>query len=205
VAKARLHEVAEALEKREPQSCDRDWGKVPLGELTTHIVEKYHAYVRQEIPRVILLAAKVVGVHGKNHGELPQTQSSFQVLAEELTTHLMKEERILFPYIEQLDVAGNCGRQPAPSVFGTVKIPVRMMMMEHDSAGELLHKIREVTSNYAVPADACISFKMLYRALEEFEADLHQHIHLENNILFPRAVEFEAGGIKGLGSEEKQP
>jgi regulator of cell morphogenesis and NO signaling len=191
-AKANIREVAEALEKRGPQTGDRDWAKVPLGELTKHIVEKHHAYVRQEIPRVILLAAKVVGVHGKNHVELEQIQSSFQALAGELTTHLMKEERMLFPYIEQLEAAGNCGSQPAPSVFGTVKNPVRMMMMEHDSAGELLRKMREVTNDYALPADACISFKMLYRALQEFEADLHQHIHLENNILFPRAVELEA-------------
>ncbi|MGB7513160.1 MAG: iron-sulfur cluster repair di-iron protein [Candidatus Acidiferrum sp.] len=191
-AKVNLQEVAEALEKPQSQSGDRDWQKVTLAELAKHIVAKHHEYVRQEIQRLIPLSAKVAGVHGKNHPELETIQSSFQALAEELTAHLMKEERILFPYIEQLELAANFGSPLAASPFGTVKNPVRMMMMEHDSAGELLRKMREASGNYALPADACTSFQMLYRALEEFEADLHQHIHLENNILFPRAIELEA-------------
>ena len=191
-AKVNLQEVAEALEKPQSQSGDRDWQKVTLAELAKHIVAKHHEYVRQEIQRLIPLSAKVAGVHGKNHPELETIQSSFQALAEELTAHLMKEERILFPYIEQLELAANFGSPLAASPFGTVKNPVRMMMMEHDSAGELLRKMREASGNYALPADACTSFQMLYRALEEIEADLHQHIHLENNILFPRAIELEA-------------
>jgi len=191
-AKVNLREVAEALEKPQPQSGERDWQKATLAELTKHIVEKHHGYVRQEIQRLIPLSAKVVGVHGKNHPELEQIQSSFQALAEELTMHLMKEERMLFPYIEQLEIAGNSGSRPAAPMFGKVQNPVRMMMMEHDSAGELLRKMRRITNDYALPEDACMSFKMLYRALQEFETDLHQHIHLENNILFPRAVELEA-------------
>ena len=191
-AKVNLQEVAEALEEPQTQSGDRDWQKANLAELAEHIVAKHHEYVRQEIQRLIPLAAKVAGVHGKNHPELQGIQSSFQALAEELTTHLMKEERMLFPYIAQLELAAKSGNRPAASPFGTVKNPVRMMMMEHDSAGELLRKIREVSNNYNLPADACMSFQMLYRALEEFEADLHKHIHLENNILFPRAVELEA-------------
>ena len=191
-AKVNLQEVAEALEKPQTESGDRDWQKATLAELAEHIVAKHHEYVRQEIQRLIPLSAKVAGVHGKNHPDLEQIQSSFESLAEELTTHLMKEERMLFPYIAQLELAAKSGNRPAASPFGTVKNPVRMMMMEHDSAGELLRKMREVSKNYNLPADACMSFQMLYRALEEFEADLHQHIHLENNILFPRAVELEA-------------
>ena len=191
-AKVNALEVAEALEKPQPQGGDPDWQKATLAELVKHIVAKHHEYVRQEIQRLIPLSAKVSGVHGKNHPELEKVQSSFQALAEELTTHLMKEERMLFPYIEQLELAANSGSLPAASPFGTVKNPVRMMMMEHDSAGELLRKMRDVSKNYALPADACMSFQMLYRALEEFESDLHQHIHLENNILFPRAIELEA-------------
>ena len=191
-AKVNLQEVAEALEKPQTQSGDRDWQKATLAELAEHIVAKHHEYVRQEIQRLIPLSAKVAGVHGKNHPEVEQIQSSFQSLAEELTTHLMKEERMLFPYIAQLELAAKSGNRLAASPFGTVKNPVRMMMMEHDSAGEVLRKMREVSKDYNLPADACMSFQMLYRALEEFEADLHQHIHLENNILFPRAVELEA-------------
>jgi regulator of cell morphogenesis and NO signaling len=191
-AKVNLQEVAEALEKPQTQSGDRDWQKATLAELAEHIVAKHHDYVRQEIQRLIPLCAKVAGVHGKNHPELEGIQSSFQALAEELTTHLMKEERMLFPYIAQLELGANSGSRPTASPFGTVKNPVRMMMMEHDSAGELLRKMREISNDYVLPADACMSFQMLYRALEEFEADLHQHIHLENNILFPRAIELEA-------------
>ncbi len=191
-AKVNVQEVAEALEKPQPQGGDRDWQKATLAELAKHIVAKHHEYVRQEIQRLIPLSAKVAGVHGENHPELETIQSSFRALAEELTAHLMKEERMLFPYIERLELAASSGSHPAASPFGTVKNPVRMMMMEHDSAGELLRTMREVSKNYALPADACMSFQMLYRALEEFEADLHQHIHLENNILFPRAVELEA-------------
>ena len=190
--KVNLQEVSEALEKPQTQSGDRDWQKATLAELAEHIVAKHHEYVRQEIQRLIPLSAKVAGVHGKNHPEVEQIQSSFQSLAEELTTHMMKEERMLFPYIAQLELAAKSGNRLAASPFGTVKNPVRMMMMEHDSAGELLRKMRKVSKNYNLPADACMSFQMLYRALEEFEADLHQHIHLENNILFPRAIELEA-------------
>ena len=190
-AKVNLQEVADALETPQPQSGEREWQKATLAELVKHIVAKHHEYVRQEIQRLIPLFSKVAGVHGKNHPELEQIQSSFQALAEELTTHLMKEERMLFPYIEQLELAAKSGNRLAASPFGTVKNPVRMMMMEHDSAGELLRKMREVSKNYNLPADACMSVQMLYRALEEFEADLHQHIRLESNILFPRAIELE--------------
>lgn len=191
-ASVNMREVVEALDKQQVQGGDRDWQRASLAELVKHIVTKHHQYVRQEIERLIPLFVKVAGVHRKSHPELEEIQSSFLVLAEELTTHLMKEERILFPYIEQLELAANQENHPAPSRFGTVKNPVRMMMMEHDSAGDLLRKMREASNNYTLPADACMSFQMLYRALEEFEADLHQHIHLENNILFPRAIELEA-------------
>ena len=192
-AKVSISEVADALEAPpSPQPEDHDWQNASLAELTRYIVKKHHGFVRQEIQRLIPLFARVVGAHGQNHGELEQIQSSFQALAEELTLHLMKEERMLFPYIEQLQGAVSRGSRLAPPMFGTVQNPVRMMVMEHDSAGELLHRMREVADGYTVPPDACVSFKGLYQALQEFEADLHQHIHLENNILFPRAVSLEA-------------
>jgi regulator of cell morphogenesis and NO signaling len=190
-AEANLQEVAEALERPQAQTDERDWREASLTELSKHIVQKHHGFVRQEIARLVPLFAKVAGVHGQNHPELVQIQSSFHTLAEELAMHLMKEERMLFPYIEQLEIAAKSGHPAAPPMFGTVQNPVRMMMMEHDSAEELLGKMRRVTNGYTVPADACMSFKMLYQALQEFEMDLHEHIHLENNILFPRALELE--------------
>jgi len=189
--KVDVREVIDALERPLGAQTDRDWGKASLAELTKHIVEAHHEYVRREIPRLKELFEKVVGVHAPNHLELKELESSFDALAEELTLHMMKEERMLFPYIEQLETAAKRGERPAPPMFGTVKNPVRMMMMEHDSAGELLHKMRELTNGYTVPEDGCTSYKMLYQALQEFEADLHQHIHLENNILFPRAITLE--------------
>jgi regulator of cell morphogenesis and NO signaling len=160
--------------------------------LARYIVEKLHGFVRQEIGRLLPLIAKVIGVHGNKQPELQQIGVSFQSLAEELTLHLMKEERMLFPYIEDLEAAANCGGQPAVPMFGTVQNPVRMMMMEHDSAGELLREMRQATNGYALPEDACMSFRVLYSALQAFEADLHQHIHLENNILFPRAIALDS-------------
>lgn len=190
-AKVNLQEVVEALERPQTQSGDRDWQSATLADLAKHVVAKHHKYVRQEIRRIIPLSAEVAGLHGKNHPELEGIQRSFYKLAEELTAHLMKEERMLFPYIEQLELAADSGSHPA-APFGTLKNPVRMMMMEHDSAGELLLEMRQVTNDYKLPEDACISFQMLYRELKEFETDLRQHIHLENNILFPRAIELEA-------------
>lgn len=191
-AKVSVQEVMDALEQTPAQMEDRDWQEASLADLVKHIVEKHHAYVRTEIPRLIALLAKVGRVHGQNHPELQTLGASFQALAEELTLHLPKEERMLFPYIVQLEGAAKSGGRPAPPMFGTVQNPVRMMMMEHDSAGELLRKMRELTNGYTVPEDGCMSFQMLYQALPEFEADLHQHIHLENNILFPRAIALES-------------
>jgi len=166
---------------------NRDWNAAPLGELVDHIVNKHHTYVKSEAPRIQALIAKVVGVHGKNHPELEQVQVAFSELANELAAHLMKEEQILFPYVKQMAAGSGCG----PSCFGTVRNPIRMMMMEHDGAGEKLHEMRQATGDYALPQDSCFSYGTLFAALAEFEQDLHQHIHLENNILFPRAIALE--------------
>jgi regulator of cell morphogenesis and NO signaling len=107
--------------------------------------------------------------------------------------HLMKEENILFPYIIEMEKAHSSLQPVRRPMFGTVQNPVHMMIMEHDSAGDALRSIRRLSSDFTVPADACISYRTLYSALQEFESDLHQHIHLENNILFPRAIAIEKG------------
>jgi regulator of cell morphogenesis and NO signaling len=132
-----------------------------------------------------------VSVHGINHPELLQVQDVFGELANELNVHLMKEEQILFPYVALMEEAAAANEPAPPAMFGTVMNPVRMMMQEHDGAGDTLRKLHSITNDYALPADACVSYKTLYDALRGFEADLHQHIHLENNILFPRAVALE--------------
>jgi len=187
-ALARLQQGLAATQTKD----ERSWQAASLTELIAHINSTHHVFVRSECPRIENLVAKVVSVHGKNHPELLEVQSTFSDLAGELSVHLMKEEQILFPYVLRMEEASFAGEPAPPAMFGTVVNPVRMMMQEHDGAGEALRKFRSLTNDYAAPADACISYKTLYEALQGFEADLHQHIHLENNILFPRAVALES-------------
>ena len=145
----------------------------------------------EELERLEALLAKVCGVHGQNHPELFHIQDQFRRLRQDLEPHMLKEESVLFPYIIRMEEAIVRNQALATPPFGTVRNPVRVMMAEHEASGYILGRIREASSDYTVPADGCISYKTLYRALAELEVDLHQHIHLENNILFPRAVEQE--------------
>ena len=169
-----------------------DFRNEKLANLIDHILSTHHVFTREEIDRLGALMQKVFGKHAGNHPELEELQSLFQMLSYELGPHMMKEERVLFPYILAIEDAAANHRTLGVPPFGTVTNPIRMMMFEHDNAGSLLKRMRQVTSDYSVPADACISFQTLYKALEAFEKDLHQHIHLENNVLFPRAVILEA-------------
>lgn len=173
-------------------SRDRDWSHQSLADLIAHINSTHHVFVREECPRIERLASRVVSVHGKNHPELLQVQEVFGALASELSLHLMKEEQILFPYVKLMEQAVDANEPAPPAKFGNVVNPVRMMMQEHDGAGETLKRLRAITNDYEIPSDACISYVTLYDALKAFEADLHQHIHLENNILFPRSVALES-------------
>jgi regulator of cell morphogenesis and NO signaling len=186
-----VEQVVGAIEESPSVPDARDWRNVPLAQFTRYIVEKHHAFTREELKRLESLIAKVVSVHGVNHPELTRIQPIFRELDRELTMHMIKEEEFLFPYIENMEAAVNAKRSLPPCMFGTVQNPVRMMMMEHDSAGDALREMRTITNSYAVPADGCVSYQELYRALAAFEADLHEHIHLENNILFPRSIQME--------------
>jgi regulator of cell morphogenesis and NO signaling len=180
-----------ALRAAAPAAEGPDWKTAPLADLTGHIRSTHHQFTRREIARLKPLFQRVFLVHGKNHPELAEIQGTFAALAEELAMHMMKEEMVLFPYIERMEEAVVEGSPILPAPFGTVRNPVAMMMHEHDGAGEALREMRAASNGYAAPADACASYRALYQALAEFEADLHQHIHLENNILFPRALEME--------------
>jgi len=186
-----LNSLAGAKDAPETSGQDRDWQREPLKNLIAHIIGTHHKFVREETARLAPLLEKVRSVHGKNHPELGQIQATFAALSQELTMHMMKEERILFPYIVRMEESVLQKQPLQPPPFGTVENPVAMMIHEHDSAGAALRSMRQASGGYAPPPDACISYQTLYRALAEFEADLHQHIHLENNILFPRAVEME--------------
>lgn len=160
-------------------------------DLAAYIVNRHHGYVREEAPRLEALAAKVVTRHGQAHPELGSIQDSFQALVEELTGHMAKEERILFPFIGQMEAALQADGPAPAGCFPSVEFPISRMLAEHDDAGALTARIRELSGDFQTPADACPTYRALYHGLEEFERDLHYHVHLENNILFPRALEME--------------
>lgn len=174
-----------------PQPTSRDFQQTTASELISHILETHHAYTKSEMDRLEQLVMKVVTAHGSNHPELLGVRDLLQQLFADLKPHMFKEEQILFPYIVQLEAARQQRRTPPFAPFGTINNPIRMMTMEHDTAGDMLRDLRKLTSDYAVPADACVSYRTLYEAIEAFEQDLHQHIHLENNVLFPQAMELE--------------
>ncbi len=190
-----VDQVIDSLEMAEQAAHatqkDRNWQTEPLVDLVAHIKNTHHKYAREEMARLAPLHDKVCAVHGKNHPELQKVRASFQSLVQELTTHMMKEERVLFPYIVRMEEAIIQKEPVLPSPFGSVQNPVTMMEHEHESAGNALRAMREASYGYMPPGDACISYQTLYNALADFEADLHQHIHLENNILFPRAIAME--------------
>ena len=166
-------------------------------ELIDYILEKHHVFTKAEITRLSALMEKVCRKHGEAHPELFFLENELVALCDDLTPHMRKEEMVLFPFIKHLEMSeANNLSSPHPP-FGTVRNPVRMMMTEHDKAGEILRKMREITGDYAVPDGACPSFRALYFGLEELEKDLHRHIHLENNVLFPNAVKLEQKVIFG--------
>ena len=173
---------------------ERSWTAEPLSDLMAYIRNTHHDYTRAALGRLQPLFDKVCGVHGKNHPELAQLRGIFAGMAAELTMHLMKEEMLLFPYIERMEEAAIEKSAAPPAPFGTVQNPVAMMMREHDAAGDALRELRSLSGGYSVPAEGCASYRALYQALEELEADLHRHIHLENSVLFPRAIEMERAG-----------
>ena len=184
--------LAEAGKAQATSDEPLDFQTASLTGLVGYILEKHHVFTKEEMERLSELLEKVCSVHGQNHPELLHVKSLFQRLCDDLNPHMFKEEQVLFPYIIRLEEAASRQQVPLRPPFVTVRNPVRMMMLEHDTVGELLRELREATSNYVTPQDACISYKTLYQALEVFEQDLHQHIHVENNILFPRAVEMES-------------
>jgi len=171
---------------------EANWLSAPLGDLVRHIREKHHVYVREAIARVQPLLSKVAAKHAENHPEITEIQRLFAEFGREMIMHMQKEEQILFPYIDAMEKAANTHSSMEPPFFQTVRNPIQAMMQEHDSAGRLMKQIRKASSEYTAPVDACTSYTALYHELRECEADLHQHVHLENNIVFPRAVEMEA-------------
>lgn len=162
-----------------------------LTALIEHIEKTHHVFTRNEIKNLVPLMLKVAEKHGAQNPQLVVLDQLFAELCAELAPHLVKEEEVLFPYIIQLEKYKNGNNFVAMPSFGTVKNPVGMMMREHDTAGDILRKMRGVSEDYKLPENACPSFTALFTRLEAFEKDLHRHIHLENNVLFPQAIALE--------------
>jgi regulator of cell morphogenesis and NO signaling len=175
--------------------ADVEWTNAPLADLTRHIRERHHQYVRDSIPRVRALLAKIREKHGEKHPEIEEIEKLFGDVAREMTAHMQKEEQILFPYIDTLERSSNGNGSVEPPFFQTVRNPIHAMIKERDSAGDLVKRIRKTSNGYKAPADACTTYQATYQELRQFEEDLHLHVHLENNILFPRAVELEAAVV----------
>lgn len=190
-----VEEVIDSLEMEKEAARTRkqlhNWQSESLSELMTYIKNTHHKHTREETVRLAALLQKVCSVHGKNHPELFGIRETFGRVSQELMTHMMKEEMVLFPYIERMEESVIQNEPVLPAPFGSIQNPVAMMEHEHDSAGAALQSMRKASSDFAPPTNACINYQTLYKALAAFEADLHQHIHLENNILFPRAIAME--------------
>ena len=179
----------------EKTADSRDWTTAPLRELISHIVGTHHEYLKRELEPLQARIEKVYRVYNEKYGPtlkgLPEVYSA---LRSELELHLRKEEMILFPVIEAYEGAADAGRPIPAAPFGTVNNPIRMMEHEHDSAGQALARIRAITNDFEIPEYACATYRSMTGALRELEQDLHMHIHLENNVLFPRAAALEAAG-----------
>mgnify|MGYP002623172804 CR=1 FL=1 len=181
-ARAVMNQLQNAVDHSTPSVAD--WTAASLTELCDHIEQTHHAYLRGELPQLTELFEKVVAAHGETHPELTQLSRVFAALRAELEPHMFKEEQILFPAIRQLERSAS----PPAFPFGTVANPIRMMAHEHDNAGRALAEIRQLTDDFQPPENACNSYRVLYERLRGLEADMHQHVHKENNILFPRAI-----------------
>lgn len=173
----------------DPQhKSSQNWQTADLSDLCDHIQQTHHAYLREELPRLSALVDKVANAHGVKHPKLQKLKHAFAELRAEMEPHMFKEEQILFPAIREMEKAASRPSFP----FGTVADPIRMMEHEHDNAGNALTLIRELTDEFAPPTDACNTYRVMLDSLHQLERDLHQHIHKENNILFPRAQTLES-------------
>ncbi|MCF8304198.1 MAG: iron-sulfur cluster repair di-iron protein [Bacteroidales bacterium] len=184
-----INELREKIQQRDEETDKIN--ALPLDELCTYIVEQHHNYVRESLPMLQQKLEKVCKAHGDDHPEVFKIKELFDQSAMELTKHMQKEEIVLFPYVKRMVKAENGQESFQSPPFGHVNEPISVMMEEHDNEGRRFEEISELSNNYTLPQGACNTFMFTYEKLREFEEDLHKHIHLENNILFPKAIELE--------------
>jgi len=184
-----LNELDAVINAATDQSIDyKSW---PLDLLVDYIEKKHHRYVEEKIPVLLQFLNKLCSVHGGRHPELLKINELFTASANELTAHMKKEELILFPFVKRMISAKDGAGSIESPQFDSVNSPIATMMQEHDNEGERFRQIAELSNNYTPPTDGCNTYKVTFAMLEEFEQDLHLHIHLENNILFPGAIVLE--------------
>lgn len=168
-----------------------DYNQWPLDELVDHILSVHHSYVKEAIPLVLQYSGRVAEVHGHHYTEVIEIDNLFHTMAQELTMHMHKEEMILFPFIHKLVQDQKNARKGETFHCATISSPIQVMEEEHEQAGEMMRKIATLSNNFTPPEGACNTFRALYHKLQEFEKDLHLHVHLENNVLFPKALIME--------------
>ncbi len=195
-AQAVLAELTEVASKHSSQPRE-DFSARSLTEMCDSIVDTHHEYLKRELPRLAQLVDKVTSVHGDQHDWLTTLKEAYSRLRDELTPHMVKEEQVLFPAIRMIERSGKVPSFP----FGSVDNPIRMMEHEHDEAGQALREIRSASSDFTLPEGGCNTFRAMLDGLRELESDLHQHIHKENNILFPRASRM-AARLSGSNANE---
>lgn len=178
-------EVRAALKAPETES----FSDMPMDELASYIEKTHHAYVRSTVPALMTYLDKVARVHGERHPELLKIRDLFKESASELTQHMAKEEQLLFPYLQAMAASLKSGYPLSEPHFGHVKNPIAMMVAEHEQEGGRFKEIAALTNHYTPPKDACQTYRVAFSMLQAFEEDLHKHIHLENNILFPTALQ----------------
>ena len=165
-----------------------DFNKMTLTGLYDYIVQTHHTYVKKELPQIHAYLQKVASKHGEKHQELSKIFELFTALKEEMESHMQKEELILFPRIKELEKLVNLENANLQININYLQSPITVMEQEHDHAGSLLKEIRLLSNDYNPPIDACTTYRLSFAVLEAFELDLHQHVHLENNILFPKTI-----------------
>ena len=185
----KIEEVLSDLERTaKGNSISIQYENMSLRQLADYIVMTHHSYVKKEIPAILGYLEKVASKHGDRHPEMVKVFQLFATVKEEMGQHMQKEEQILFPRIKEVEQ--QLGEGSEIIISNTFLLsPISMMEEEHDHAGSLLSEIRQLTNDYNPPADACTTYKLSFAALQAFELDLHQHVHLENNILFPKALQ----------------
>ena len=184
----KIEEVIEQLEKvGETNGSKTNYNELSLAQLSEHIVSTHHNYVKNEMPALLGYLQKVASKHGDRHPEMNKVFQIFGAVKEEMEFHMQKEEMVLFPRIKDIENQIQEGKKVVVS-SSYLQSPINMMEEEHDHAGSMLAEIRNLTNNYNPPADACTTYQLSFASLQAFELDLHRHVHLENNILFPKAL-----------------